>query len=124
MSEMVERAERVVHDAMANAAKGAFAEIYKPGASVGLGPESLTWGEVLKFNRDDCAEGPNGDWAYHAVDVWRRQVRASARAVLTAIREPSEEMIRAGEAWQMHCSDLDSLFDEMIKAALWPEDVP
>lgn len=40
------------------------------------------------------------------------------RAVLTAIREPSEDMVAAGEAWRTHCSDIDTLFGEMIKVAI------
>lgn len=38
---------------------------------------------------------------------------------LTAIREPSEEMVKAGEAWRDHCSDVDSLFSEMMKVAIY-----
>lgn len=41
-----------------------------------------------------------------------------ARAVLEAIREPNDDMIRAGEALQAHCSDVDQIFSEMIKIAI------
>lgn len=47
-------------------------------------------------------------------DEWR----AVVRAVLEAIREPDDAMVRAGEAWQLHCSDVDSLFSEMIGVAI------
>lgn len=45
-------------------------------------------------------------------------MQEAARAVLEAIREPSEDMIRAGEAWQQHSSDVDTLFSEMVKVAI------
>jgi len=41
-----------------------------------------------------------------------------ARAVLTAIQTPDDAMIRSGEAWQAHCSDVDSLFSEMMGVAI------
>lgn len=55
------------------------------------------------------------DWPYVYDDVAMKEL---ARAVLTAIREPSEEMVKAGEAWRAHCSDVDSLFEEMIDVAI------
>lgn len=45
--------------------------------------------------------------------------RAIARAVLEAIRTPTDDMVRAGEAWLNHCSDVDSLFTEMMNVALY-----
>jgi hypothetical protein len=50
--------------------------------------------------------------------------RKIARAVIEALREPTPQMINAALAWQQHCSDVDSLFQEMIQAALHPEDYP
>jgi len=50
--------------------------------------------------------------------------RAVARAVLEAVRTPSDKMVRAGDAWRTHCSDTDSLWQEMAQAALYPEDYP
>lgn len=44
--------------------------------------------------------------------------RKIARAVLEAIRTPSAEMINAGLQWQDHCGDVDSLFEQMVGAAL------
>lgn len=41
----------------------------------------------------------------------------AVQAVLDALRTPSEDMIAAGDAAQMHCSDSDFIFDEMIKVA-------
>lgn len=53
-------------------------------------------------------------------DGWRAFAE-DARQILTVLREPTVAMIKAGEAWQNHCSDVDSLFSEMVKAAIWPE---
>lgn len=57
----------------------------------------------------------------YADRYWRDYVR-QARAVLEAIREPSEDMIQAGEAWQQHSSDVENLFSEMIKVAIHGRD--
>jgi hypothetical protein len=50
--------------------------------------------------------------------------RKIARAVLEAIHKPSDKMVKAADAWDLHCSDHDSLWSEMINAALYPEDYP
>jgi hypothetical protein len=53
--------------------------------------------------------------------TWRER----ADAVLQAMRSGvTPQMINAGLAWQAHCSDVDSLFEEMINAAQHPEDFP
>jgi hypothetical protein len=44
--------------------------------------------------------------------------------VLQAIRKPSRAMVNAGLHWQSHCSDVDSLFEQMIDAALHGESLP
>lgn len=49
---------------------------------------------------------------------------ARAEVVLAAMHEPTPQMLNAGLAWQAHCSDLDSLFSEMISAARYPESYP
>jgi hypothetical protein len=49
---------------------------------------------------------------------------AIASAVLKAIHKPTDKMVRAGEAWHLHCSDIDSLWEEMVSAALHPESYP
>lgn len=76
---------------------------------------------ALCFDRDpdDKAGGPHpmGTWLDEGEAWWTGYV-GSVRAVLQAIREPSEGMVRAGEAWQAHCSDVDTMYSEMILAAL------
>lgn len=60
---------------------------------------------------------PNRVWeslSHESQERWK----FSARAAITAMREPTEVMTRAGDAWQAHCGDSDSLFSEMIQAAL------
>ena len=47
-----------------------------------------------------------------------------ARALLDDLRDPTPQMINAGEAWRSHCSDTDSLWTEMVHAALHPESYP
>lgn len=54
----------------------------------------------------------------------QKRYLAMARAAIVAIRVPTNQMINAGEAWRNHCSDTDSLFEEMISAALHPESYP
>lgn len=51
---------------------------------------------------------------------WRDYVH-DAEHLVEVMRSPTPEMVRAGEAWRDHCSDTDSLFEEMMKAARWPE---
>lgn len=58
-----------------------------------------------------------GEWDAQFASVKDRYVN-EACAVLTAIQEPDDAMIRAGEAWQLHCSDVDSLYGEMIGVAI------
>jgi hypothetical protein len=48
--------------------------------------------------------------------------RKIARAVLEAVVVPSEKMVKAADAWDLHCSDHDTLWQEMVKAALYPDD--
>jgi hypothetical protein len=49
--------------------------------------------------------------------------RKIAKAALEAMRgELPKEMLWAGANWQDHCTDVDTIFDEMIKGALWPEE--
>lgn len=69
--------------------------------------------------RDEIAY-PHGDGSFVVEGGFRDDpfFQEVARAVLEAIREPSEAMIRAGEAWQQHCSDVDTLFSEMVKVAI------
>jgi hypothetical protein len=44
--------------------------------------------------------------------------------ILQAIRKPTKAMVNAGLHWQSHCSDVDSLFEQMIDAALHGESLP
>ena len=50
------------------------------------------------------------------------QVRATYRslaiAALEAARVPSDLMVKAGEGWQAHSSDTDTLYSEMMKVAI------
>jgi hypothetical protein len=52
-----------------------------------------------------------------ALARWRKYVPVAA-AVLEAIREPNRDMVNAALHWQDHCGDVDSLFSEMVGAAL------
>jgi hypothetical protein len=44
--------------------------------------------------------------------------------VLEAIRKPNKAMVNAALHWQSHCSDVDSMFEQMIGAALHGESLP
>lgn len=54
---------------------------------------------------------------------WRKYAPL-AGAVLQAIRVPNKAMVNAALHWQDHCSDVDSLFEQMIAAALHGESLP
>jgi hypothetical protein len=41
-----------------------------------------------------------------------------ALAVLMAIWKPTDDMVRAGEAWRDHCGDAASIYEEMIRVAI------
>jgi hypothetical protein len=47
-----------------------------------------------------------------------------AEAGLKSMFGPTHQMIHAGEAWRGHCSDTDSLWNEMLQAALHPDSYP
>jgi hypothetical protein len=43
---------------------------------------------------------------------------AVAKAVMVAITSPTDDMIAVGEQWRSHCSDTDSLFEQMMLTAI------
>lgn len=61
--------------------------------------------------------------AHKRLSRWRRYAPQAA-AVLESIRTPTKAMVNAALHWQDHCSDVDSLFDQMIGAALHGESLP
>lgn len=77
----------------------------------GLDPDrkfkSSNWGE----------ETSPHEFAWH-------EFQPAARAAMEAMRDPTEEMVNAALHWQDHCSDVDSLFEQMIGAAIHGESLP
>jgi hypothetical protein len=75
------------------------------------------WTRQSDVMREAAMNGPHPAWE-RLEQGSRAKWCDDARTVLEAAREPSPEMIKAGEAWQAHTSDVDSLFAEMIKIAI------
>ncbi|WP_034157892.1 hypothetical protein [Sphingomonas sp. ERG5] len=77
---------------------------------------------IERVSRTLCRlEGHPENIMFEGRPMWASYSETAAK-VLDEMREPTEVMIEAGEAWRNHCSDTDSIYSEMIKAAL--EDVP
>ena len=70
---------------------------------------------------ENAAEIARKALAHRAPDDFsalQQAFEAGVESVVDRLRSPSERMIKAGEQWQMHCSDVDTLFSEMIKAGI------
>jgi hypothetical protein len=62
------------------------------------------------------------DLLLHEIDCEGGGISRAADAIIELIRTPTDRMVRAGEAWRDHCSDADTMWTEMVSAALYPED--
>lgn len=74
-----------------------------------LAIQELRWQYGSDVRASEVVSAADQDWRGHVDE---------AKALLEEIRTPTADMIRAGEAWLDHCSDVDSLFSEMVKVAI------